>query len=83
VSSSPFNMETNSQRTVSMFSTRTLLVSSAILCFRPAKLPVLWQLAASALCKSSLHSSSRAFSCDALASSGCWTKVYMSLDTTT
>jgi hypothetical protein len=83
VSSSPFNMETNSQRTVLMFSTRTLLVSSASLCSRPAKLPMLWQLAASALCKPSLRLSSRAFSSDALASSGCWIKVYVSSDTTT
>jgi len=65
VSSSPFNMETNSQRTVSMFSTRTLLVRSASLCSRPAKLPVIWQLAASGLRKSSLNSSSKAFSFDA------------------
>jgi hypothetical protein len=40
-----FYMETNSQRTVKIFSTRTLIVSSASLCSRPAKLPVLWQRA--------------------------------------
>jgi len=60
-----FYMEPNSQRTVTMFSTRTLIVGSASLCSRPAKLPMLWQMAASALCRSSPHSYSRALSCDA------------------
>jgi len=69
-------------RTVSMFSIRTLLVSSANFCSRPAKLFMLWQWAASALYNPSLHLYNGMLSCDAFASSGCWTKVLVTSDST-